>query len=156
MRKFLVGIMGVGMMVMATGPASAASANQRFVITETPRGETFAAIGPISGIGTEVTLSESGDEDSFRETTRADFPKGSVFFTINGSTTGFKFNDKTCIGSATGKGTFDITGGTKAYKGAKGSGTFTFRANFTGCHEDDDEGTFSSIVRARGRVTLGS
>lgn len=154
MRRAAIALIGVVLFTLAgASPASAASANQRFVITDTSSASTFTAIGPISGSGRDVTLTSTDDDDgSFHETTRTDFANGSIFITVDGEETGFSYNEDTCVGRFKGKGTFEITGGTKAYAGATGSGTFTFRGSFAGC--DEETGNYSSIVRARGNVTL--
>lgn len=156
MRKFLVGVLGSSLLALGLftgGSASAAGANQKFVITETNNSSTFVGIGPISGEGVDHTLTSSDSEDgTFTETARTDFKDGSVYMSIQGTSASFNFNEKTCVGRFTGKGNFQVTGGTGAYDGATGSGTFTYRGSFTGC--DEDSGSFSQIVRARGKVNL--
>lgn len=154
MRKAAIALVGLVLFAVAGAtPASAASANQRFVITYSNSDTTFAAIGPISGLGHEMILSATeGDDGTFHETQRVDFGDGSIYIDVVGEETGFSYNEDTCVGRFKGEGTFEVTSGTKAYAGATGSGTFTFRGSFAGC--DEETGAYSNVVRARGHITL--
>jgi hypothetical protein len=100
----------VGFSLQFTGPDSAAG--------------TFVASGALRDSGTSVVtnilLTPRGNQDDARLTGRQTFvgQNGSITTTFSGSA-----GPVTDVHQA-GKGTFDIVGGTGAYAGIKGQGTF--------------------------------
>lgn len=109
------------------------------------------AAGPIRGVG---TFEETSDPDLVRFV----FPDGSVILNAPSTEESEDFNERTCSGSFTFSGPFEIVEGTGAYEDATGSGTFEGRGRFIGrptpdgCSEED--GFFFLIVRVRGTVDL--
>jgi hypothetical protein len=79
------------------------------------------ASGPISGVG---TLTQTDGENVHYVTLH--FDQGSVSLEARATAEGWKSVDpRTCTARRVGRGTFTITGGTGAYEGATGEGTFT-------------------------------
>ena len=153
----VVGIVA-GVMLSAV-PVSAQSGNQRFTVIISGQGEgapgisQVVASGPIRGVGT-LEFSKS-DEDVVIFV----FPDGSI--TLDAPTTEETedFNERTCSGSFTFSGTFDIIEGTGAYEGATGEGTFAGKGRFIGqrnpdgsCSEED--GFFFVVVKVKGTVSV--
>ncbi len=111
------------------------------------------AAGPIRGVGT-VEFDETNED-----IVRFVFPDGSI--TLDAPTTEETedFNERTCSGSFTFSGTFEISEGTGAYEGATGEGTFAGKGRFIGqrnpdgsCSEED--GFFFVVVKVKGTVDL--
>ncbi len=160
MRKVLAAVMGVGLGLLGfAGSASAQTGtNQRFIVlgsgsdgNETSR---VIASGPIRGVG---TFEETADED----VVRFNFRNGSITLNVPSEEEDEQFNERTCSGSFTFSGTWEIIEGTGAYEGASGSGRFEGRGSFFGerapgggCSEDEEAGYFFFRVEARGNVTL--
>lgn len=102
---------------------------QRFTIyTANVRGKdapvAVEATGPISGVGsaTQAAKSMPGGRSVNYVTLR--FADGTVRF-VAPERSGWKIDRGSCAATAFGTGTFRITGGTGAYRGARGSGTFS-------------------------------
>ena len=134
------------MCVAALAPAGIANAasphrqsrTETIVTTSLSRGghdlpSLVSATGPIRGVGTETQ-------------TYVDTPDGeAVQFTWHfrtGTVTGvavedydLSFDPISCTAKATGTGTWTITGGTGAYAGATGSGTFVEHGNLVGARD---------------------
>ncbi len=94
---------------------------------------TVIAVGPIQGKATERFISEGpGPEPgTFVSMSELVFPDGSVFQTLT-ATGEMRFNERACIAFNTARGTWVITGGTGAYTGATGQGTFEARNILSG------------------------
>lgn len=146
-------------MILSAVPVSAQTGNQRFTVIVSGQGEgapgisQVVASGPIRGMGT-FEFSES-DEDVVTFV----FPDGSI--TLDAPETGGSedFNERTCSGSFTFSGTFEIIEGTGAYEGATGEGTFAGKGRFIGqrnpdgsCSEED--GFFFVVVKVKGTVSV--
>jgi hypothetical protein len=124
-----------------------------------PPERSVVAVGPIQGRGYVQFVSEGpGPEPgTFVTTTEHVFPDGSVFVTVT-STGEMRFNEHACIAFNTGRGTWVITGGTGAYTGATGQGTFASRNILSGertpdgCPAEPDH--LISNVRLVGTVTV--
>ncbi|MDP9453852.1 MAG: hypothetical protein M3P97_10835 [Actinomycetota bacterium] len=159
MRKLTLMVGLVASLVLSASPASAqSSGNQRFTVIISGRGEgttdtaRVVAAGPIRGLG---TFEETENPDVVRFV----FPDGSITLDApeDESTGSEEFNERTCSGSFTFSGPFEIIEGTGAYHGATGSGTFEGRGRFIGrptaegCSED---GFFFLVVRVKGTVDL--
>lgn len=115
--------------------ASAESGTQRFHMTYSgpftfadPPDRRVTAAGPIQGKGYQEFISEvpAPEPNTFVGTAELVFPEGSVFVTLT-STGEFRFNEHACRGFNTGWGVWTITGGTGAYAGATGEGTYEGR-----------------------------
>ncbi|MDQ4071232.1 MAG: hypothetical protein M3203_17445 [Actinomycetota bacterium] len=161
MRRLLVAIMGVGLAVLGSaGSASAQTGtNQRFIVivsgsdgNETSR---VIAIGPIRGVG---TFEETEDEDVVRFVFR---DGSSVTLYAPSEEEDEQFNERSCSGSFTFSGPWEIIDATGAYEGAEGSGQFEGRGIFVGerargggCSEDEDSGFFFLRVNVSGNVTV--
>jgi hypothetical protein len=85
----------------------------------------IAAQGPIHALGTDVPLTNSKDKFVF--------PKGTIYITHVGKHATQSGDPKACLGTFTQTGTFAVTSGTGAYKGAHGSGVFSVTGYFLGC-----------------------
>lgn len=160
MRKVLAAIMGVALGLLGfAGSASAhTGTNQRFIVlfTGSDGRETsrVIAVGPITGVG---TFEETADEDVVRFV----FRNGSVTLNAPSVEEDEEFDERTCSGSFSFSGRWEIIEGTGAYQGASGSGQFEGRGRFFGeraagggCSEDEDAGFFFLRVEVTGNVTL--
>lgn len=149
-------LFGIVLIVFMTSPAMA----------QTPRTETFTIIlaggdnapgtvvasGPISGVGKDVSIG-GGDTHAFV------FPQGRVF-TVATFTSETPTDDPlTCVQTDVFGGTFLITGGTGAFAGATGSGTFTgdgtivtSRRHNGGCSQHQVFGLH--VIHATGTVSV--
>ena len=111
----------------AAGQGSSAQAIKVYSLTL--RGEEqpvhVVARGAISGIGTLAADRETGGGRLHQVTLR--FDGGTVRLTLRLTREGEGWrtpNRRTCTAKRFGRGTFTITGGTGAYEGASGEGTF--------------------------------
>ena len=160
MRKALAAVMGVSLSLVAySGNASAQTGtSQRFIVlaSGTDGNETtrVVATGPIRGVG---TFEETEDEDVVRFV----FRNGSVTLNAPSEEEDGQFDERTCSGSFTFSGPWEIIDATGAFAGASGSGRFEGRGRFVGerapgggCSEDEDAGSFFLRVEVRGNVTL--
>ena len=152
----------VGALVALAGAAVADTGHQELILFSGPGQEeaTVIAIGPISGVGTDVVLNEEFDDEAgtFVSEDELVFPQGSAFTTFSGTAT-FDLDPVTCVGRGGGNADFDIDGGTGEYEGATGSGSGTFQFVFVGertaegCVEgEDDPGFF--FARLSGTATV--
>ncbi len=81
------------------------------------------AAGPISGLGTETQTEKNTANGQINYAT-LHFSNGNVRF-IAPEKFAWKPDFRSCSATAAGGGTFTITGGTGAYRGVSGKGTFT-------------------------------
>jgi hypothetical protein len=127
------GLVTLSLTAAASGEAGAAgqgSSTQAIkVYSLTLRGEErpvhVVARGPINGIGTLAADRETGDGRAHQVTLR--FDRGTVRLTLRLTREGEGWrtpNRRACTARRFGRGTFTITGGTGAYEGASGEGTF--------------------------------
>jgi hypothetical protein len=160
-KKLLAAVLGLGLGLFGlVGSASAQTrTNQRFVVlfsgTESAPGRVVAT-GPIRGVG---TFEETDDENVVRFV----FRNGSVTLAAPTENEDDEFNERTCSGSFTFSGPWEIIEATGAYEGASGSGTFEGRGRFFGerapgggCSEGEEGGFTLLRVDVRGNVTLGT
>ena len=128
----------------APSPAVALSGTQEFHLFVVGPGPVppgrVVAIGVINAQGTAQQVSVQQNPDgSFTGVNIYTFPAGSVIVQFTGRPTSFQFDPVRCITSFAVSGTFTIIGGTGAYAGASGSGTFTsegqsiLRRTVSGC-----------------------
>lgn len=111
---------------------------QRFTLfTASVRGKdvpvVVQAAGPISGLGTE-TQTEKNTSNGQVNYAMLRFANGTVRF-VAPETFAWKPDFRTCSATASGGGTFRITGGTGAYRGATGKGTFTSHGVMIGARD---------------------
>ena len=113
---------------------------QRFHITyagpfdpTNPPARKLTAVGPIEGRGIDLLISQGpGPEpNTFESAGQMVFPEGTLFLAYTG-TFEFRFNAHACRATTTVSGDWVITGGTGAYTGATGQGTFKGRNILTG------------------------
>ena len=156
MRRILavVAIIGAALAGSA-GPAAAATGNQTFIIFgQDDPSALLVAFGPVSGTGTDFE-SEVSEESVFV------FPNGSFHVDHPSDSDVFHFNPVTCVGTDRFTGTYTLSGGTGAYAGISGSGTYRGHAIVVGkrlangtCSEEDPAVFSSFFVRATGTTTL--
>lgn len=91
------------------------------------------AAGPISGLGTE-TQTEKNTADGQINYATLHFATGTVRF-IAPEKFAWKPDFRSCSATAAGGGTFTITGGTGAYRGVSGKGTFTSNGVMIGARD---------------------
>lgn len=152
-----------GTMVLAValvgGPALSAQAapgnNKQQFFLNSPEGSnktTVTATGVFNGVGKDVAVNETfeeGDNGKFTFTgeDKFVFKQGKLFLSLEGKGR-FKFDEANCSGRGEGQGSYDITGGTGIFEGAKGGGHFTFDFAFAGkqtedgCKEENSSGVF--------------
>lgn len=124
---------------IATASAQPRSGNESFTIIEpSPGGGPVIAHGAFSAAGTDVELSPNSDTGSGVFI----FPGGTITAVHTTTSSTGTFNPKTCVAHFQFSGTYVITGGTGAYAGASGSGTFQGRGTSVGC----DQNTASQLV----------
>lgn len=154
----------VGLLVGPEAALAAPSTNQQFFLNS-PEGSTevtVTAVGVFNGVGEDIVIDETFEEGkngkfTFTGNDEFVFDEGRLFVSIDGRGR-FEFNEETCSGSGTGRGTYDITGGKGLFKKAKGGGTFTFDFAFTGervdgeCVEEESSGVF--FAKLMGKLKL--
>ena len=120
--------------------ALAETGRQRFHITYAgpfdpadPPARPVIAVGPIEGRAIDLLISQGlGPEpNTFESAGQMVFPEGTLFLAYTG-TFEFRFNAHACRATTTVSGNWVITGGTGAYTGATGQGTFRGRNILTG------------------------
>ena len=132
--------------------ATAASNNENIQIISTSATSTTASV-IASGVVTAGGVDHLGNK-----TDTLVFPKGS-FKVAHVGKDKQGVNPKTCLFTAIGKGTFKISGGTGAYKGITGSGTYKLNilailAGSSGkCSQTKPPVSFQEIVNATGQVS---
>jgi len=150
--------------MLVTAPAASAHglATQHFTLLfSTQNGvekQSLAiAKGPITGVGIETqTEEEAGDQQTSYAVMH--LPRGDVAVTFL-ETFAWTINYRACAAHGTGSGTFTITGGTGAYTGATGQGTFTDRGTLIGARDSQGQclGPDSSVppklIRVRVHAT---
>ena len=114
------------------GTAFGATGPQRFITYQRPGQQhmTVVAQGPISGVGTDVLLTQTFDPQTgtLRRTTETIFPQGTTFNTLTVGRSTNTFDSVSCVGRSVGTSHLDITGGTGVFAGASGSGEVVFEA----------------------------
>ncbi len=167
MKRTLVAFVVAGIaLVGLPGEALAqASGRQTFIlkqIGDQPEATVYAT-GPIRGVGRDIVVREEFDDEAgtFVSEDVLRFRDGDVFVTFTGQAQ-LEFDPASCIGKFSGTATYEITGGTRRYAGASGSGSGTFRGLFVAgrnpdgtCSEDEDEELVSIFsANLRGTATL--
>jgi hypothetical protein len=161
-----LGMLAVGVcmaMVGLAGPAGAASGVQTFRMVYRSDPSTGApgvavATGPISAVGTDTNVGTQLNENGTRTNTDVlAFPAGSVTTVSIDPPDVFHFDFTTCVARIAAAGPYTITGGTGAYQGATGGGTFTVVGVITFAHTPQGCGqpvTTVVVVTATGTISI--
>ncbi len=167
MRKTVVAaiVAGIALVGFPGGAAAQTTGRQTFTLSQIgdqPEATVYAT-GPIRGVGRDIVVNEEFDDEAgtFVSEDVLRFRDGDVFVTFTGQAT-LEFDPESCIGKFTGTATYEITGGTRRYTGASGSGSGTFRGVFVAgrnpdgtCSEDEDDELVSVFfAKLRGSATL--
>ena len=156
MKRLIAGVaLGLWTLLGLSSPAWAVTGPQTFILFGGGNDDTgtIVASGPISGVGTSIPTGEETETDVF--------PNGSIDLRHPVTGGSDSFDPRTCFGTATFYGTYEIESGTGAYAGATGTGTGTYQGQAffltertaQGC--SDEETAFSFFyVRATGTTTL--
>jgi hypothetical protein len=158
--------------VLGTAAASTSAERkllpQRFTLyTANVRGNdapvVVQAAGPISGVGTvtQTATSTPGGREINYITLR--FAPGTVRL-VAPERSGWKIDRRSCTANAFGAGTFRITGGTGAYRGVRGNGSFANRGVAVGARSSNGACLAENappvvnyvIVSLSGKTALGS
>lgn len=162
MKIRVAGLALVLWMLPASEAMAATSAGpQSFTVVQIGEadGSVYAA-GPIRGVGRDVVLSEeeNGPGTTVDFTDQFLFERGSVTIHGTGDVTG-AFDQQTCVGRRHLTGNFDLQGGTGAFTGAAGRGTWTgdvtfvLRRDVHGC--TDEEAVSLVVFRFVGSSSVG-
>jgi hypothetical protein len=135
----------------AVSASGSSSTQERIVGLQTnPTGNGFAVVvghGPIHAHGKDVVV--NGHIDRFV------FPNGSIRIRHRNSTgTNQHYDPVTCYGSFHQSGVYRVTGGTGAYSGAHGYGTFSVHGSTFGCSENKPPRIFELILHASGPLHI--
>ena len=162
---FVAGVLVLGF----AGPALADAGPQRFVLTfsgplaralANDPGRRVIASGVITGVGEEEFLSQGPGPSpgTFVGASNFVFPEGTVGVEVEGTVAEQHFGPGGCFLRNTISGSFTITGGTGAFAGATGGGTFTGvnlvfgSVSDGGCSADDAR--LVSSVRLTGTIDV--
>jgi hypothetical protein len=121
----------IGLASAATGAAAARA--ERITLTGTSAGTTNSPIravatGPIKGVGTAKIQSAR----NHTEPTTLHFPNGTVHAIAIQKSQTFHLNTQKCTAINDSHGTLTITGGSRAFRGARGHLTYHTRAVLVG------------------------
>ena len=147
----------LGAFLVTLPPASAGARHggengvQRFLFLGTDPSRdgtpaTVVASGPIHAKGTDTVLSDTED--------KLTFPAGTISLTHHPKTSGDSFDPVTCLFRFRERGTYQITGGTGAYEGARGHGHYTVKGLGVGCDENTPPEVFMLSISAKGPIHL--
>jgi hypothetical protein len=147
--------------LLAAGAPAAAESPQRFTIYSATVVDKEApmlveATGPISGVG----LVQVGTPRGMTIPVTLAFPKGKVLLSARGNF-GWKPDFATCTATRDVRGTYAITGGTGAYRGAAGQGTLSEQGAGMGVRSPSGKCLQKFkvnyvVVRLTGRTSVGS
>jgi hypothetical protein len=144
----LASIVAVG--VLGAGVAGASQPIEYFTAVSTSpsaSSATIIAAGPISATGTDTQL--GAHRDNFV------FPAGTLTIRHEQQTDSQTFDSRTCVGTFTETGTYDISHGTGAYAHVTGSGHYKVYAIFQGCDKSAPPTEFFQSIEAHGPIFLG-
>ena len=128
MRTKLLLLIGVVSVLCAGSASAAAPAPQKIeawflTVGRSDKPVHVVAKGPVHGVGFATQIEKHVGKKDVNYVT-LHFDRGTVRLTAAERLT-WKIDVKRCVGHADGGGTYTITGGTGAYVGATGKGTFT-------------------------------
>lgn len=158
-----VAMAGLGLAAL-TGGAGAATGNEtiKIVFTANPRSGipgTVIARGVANGIGTDETIAQDPHPDgSETDTDLITLPGGTITILDTDPPDIAQFNPASCTATLSGGGPWTVIGGTGAYAGATGAGTFTARGVIVFPHTADGCGdtprSFFAVVTLNGTISL--
>jgi hypothetical protein len=136
--------------LVASTSASAAVPTEHIIgLQNNPSTNGFAVVignGPIHAHGKDVVV--NGHVDRFV------FPAGSIRIRHVNGKAHQHFDAVTCYGVFTQSGTYQVTGGTGAYAGAHGHGSFTVRGVQFGCSKTKPPKIFQLTLHASGPLSI--
>lgn len=153
--RLIVGALVSVVSLLAGSGAALAEHNTQEFLLNSPQGTettTVTAVGVFNGVGEDVEVSGRFNEGrngrfTFVARDKFVFDEGNLFVRIEGAGR-ILFNEETCAGRVSGRVSYRITGGTRIFGGARGSGTGTFDTAFVGenvngeCVEEEGSGVF--------------
>ncbi len=151
LRHALLALVVAGLAVIglaAPAGAQAKSGTEHFLAlsnSSSSKRLTLIGIGPIHARGVDFQLSATKD--------RFKFPDGALLIKHNPKHNHNTSDTKTCLQTYTESGTYKITGGTGAYKGATGNGKYALTILAVGCTQSKPPKVFQLQIRASGPLT---
>lgn len=142
----------LGLLVLAPGASAGTTNNEHFILlTSDPSNNStpiVIATGPIHARGTDQQINPVS-KDKFV------FPKGTITVPHQTKHSKDTFDRTTCYGTHTETGTYQVTGGTRAYDDAHGHGTYSLTISFVGCDQSAPPLLFQLRIDASGPLSLG-
>lgn len=142
----MVVVLAVGAMGVGVADAAPAPTQYFTIISVNDEPSVIVTAGPISATGKNVELN--------RRTNRFVFPRGSLKVKHTPITSKETFDRTTCVATFSETGTYTVTGGTRAYAHASGSGRYTSFGFIQGCDPNEPPTSFFFIVSGHGPLTL--
>lgn len=136
LARLLLPLAAALVVLAASGGAGASSANEHFTLSSTTvkgvdQAVRVVAIGAVHATGTFT----GKDTNSSRDLITLHFPKGTITLAGHELKTSMIPNLHACRANGTGRGTFTLTGGTGAYTGITGSGTYLRHTTIIGARD---------------------
>ena len=123
---------------------------EHFILLQTSPADNATPIviatGPVHARGTDVQVTNTKD--------RFVFPKGALIVLHHAKHSKDTFDPVTCYGTHTESGVYQVAGGTRAYDGAHGYGSYALRISFVGCSQNQPPDVFSLRIDASGPLWL--
>lgn len=120
----------------AGGGAGASSTNERFTLSSTTVEGVDQAVRAVAVGAVHATGTFTGeDTNSSRDLITLHFPKGTITLAGHELKTSMVPDLRACRAHGTGRGTFTITGGTGAYTGIAGGGTYLRHTTIVGARD---------------------
>jgi hypothetical protein len=140
----------VSVSALGAAPSAAQTAKtEHFLIVSSNSSDSapqwVVARGPIHALGKDK---EVGNRDRFI------FPQGVLKVSHHAKSDHTTQDNAACLSTYTESGTFKVTGGTRAYAGASGSGRYHLRATIVACGQNQKPKYFSVVVKAKGKLSL--
>jgi hypothetical protein len=150
-RHILLGVLSAAALVFSGAPSMASattthSGAQHFLILENDDGpQVIVANGPIHASGVDVAVNNNRD--------RFEFPKGNVRIWHQAKTDHQSYDKKTCLTRFSETGVYEVLGGSGAYRGATGHGTYVLRGVGVGCSSNGPPTVFQLRIVAQGPIS---
>lgn len=164
MRKMIISAMtataaaamlgGAGLAAASTHSAVSGTENLQFMTTSAPGNPSVIASGSV------FTAAGVDHENRQTNTGTLVFPNGSVTAKHSAGQGTQSFNPKTCLLKINFHGTYQLTGGTGAYTGITGSGTYKLSILAIGaksggkCTQSQPPVAFHEVINATGTASL--
>jgi hypothetical protein len=137
LARLLVPLTAVLGILAAGGGAGAATGNEHFTLSSTTvegvdHAVRVVAVGAVHATG---TFSAKENNGSSRDLITLHFAKGTITLAGHELKTSMVPNLRACTAKGTGRGTFTITGGTGAYTGITGRGTYLRHTSIVGARD---------------------